>query len=480
MTPKTSSSPSRPPAEPRWATPRSPERDSFGPAIAAVAERLGLPLMPWQMQVAMVGGEMMQDPSTGLMIPAYRDVVMTVPRQSGKTALFLAWELQRALGWGSAQKILYSAQDGTAARKKMLEDQAPILEPRKAKLGIRRILRANGNEGVEFRNGSRIGLMAGAQDSGHGNTIHLAVKDEFFADTDDRRDQALGPAMITVATAQKLTASTAGTDASIPFNQLMRRGREAVDAGEREGIAYFEWSAPPDADPDDEEVWWSCMPALGITQTVRDVRHEFEVTFAGKPDEFRRAYLNIPTRSDERLIPPASWDLVNDPSVAPAGRLAFGVQVNVERSGAAIAVCGDRTLEVVIHEAGVGWLVDTIRQLRAAHPHAVWAHDASPNSPMAAFLPDLAGVPLLPVKMPAACGSFFDAVADRTIKVRRNAGLDDAVAAAAKKASGDAWVFDHRGAVDISPLDAVTLALWATGTPVPTPGFVDLADFDEE
>jgi hypothetical protein len=39
-----------------------------------------------------------------------------------------------------------------------------------------------------------------------------------------------------------------------------------------------------------------------------------------------------------------------------------------------------------------------------------------------------------------------------------------------------------RSSVDISPLYAVTLAKWAAGAsvPVPTPGFVDLNDFDEE
>jgi hypothetical protein len=48
--------------------------------------------MAWQEQVANVGLEVLEDGT-----PAYREIVVTVPRQSGKTALVLAWEVHRAL-----------------------------------------------------------------------------------------------------------------------------------------------------------------------------------------------------------------------------------------------------------------------------------------------------------------------------------------------------------------------------------------------
>jgi hypothetical protein len=446
-----------------------------------VAEQLGQPLMPWQRLVADVGGEV--DPLTGL--PAYRDVVVTVPRQSGKTTLILSWMIQRALGWGSAQKIVYSAQTGNDARKKLVEDWVPILEPRKARIGVRRILKGMGNESVEFRNGSRAVLMASGDDAGHGKTVHFAVKDEFFADFDDRRDQALGPAMITVADAQKLTASTAGTDASVPLNALVARGRAAVLSGETSGIAYFEWSAPDDADPDDPEVWWSCMPALGLTMTEDAVRHERDVTFAGKPGEFRRAYLNIATKSDERVIPAAAWDLVNDPGHKIAGSpQVFAVDVNPERSTATIVAFGGDVLEVVDHRPGVGWLVDRVLELNEKW-HPMWAADASPTSPTASLLTPIeaAGCKVEKVNLSVASAALFDAVVDRKVSIRRHPALDDAVAGAAKRPAGDGWCWSRlRSTVDISPLVAVTLARWAAlaTVPVPTPGFVSLDDFLED
>src|SRR5262245_59567222 len=137
--------------EPRWSTPRTPTRPTAGEAAAAVAAQMGQPLMPWQRHVVDVGLELLPDGR-----PAYREVIVTVPRQCGKSILLLAVMLQRALGWPPPQRILYSAQTGNDARKKLVEDWEPILNRHKSRLRIRRVLRGMGNEGVEFFNGSRI------------------------------------------------------------------------------------------------------------------------------------------------------------------------------------------------------------------------------------------------------------------------------------------------------------------------------------
>ena len=434
---------------------------SFGPAIAAVAERLGQPLMPWQRLVAEVGGEL--DPDTGL--PAYREVIVTVPRQNGKTTLVLSWEVQRALGWGKPQRIVYSAQTGNDARKKLIEDQVPILEPRKKALGISSILRGMGNEAVVWRNGSRLVLLASSEDSGHGKTVDFAVKDELFADFDNRRDQSLVPAMSTKADAQVLTASTAGTDASVALNQAVARGRQSVNEGLRSGVAYFEWSADPEDDPDDPSVWWGCMPALGFTITEDVVRHA-RLTL---PDgEFRRAFLNISTKSEDRVIPASMWDAVCAPDVAPTGRLAFGVDVNPERTAAAIvAVSEAGEVEVIEHRDGLAWLPERVSELEERH-HPTWAVDGAKSAPIAALVPDLrtrVRTIQLVTDLTAATGAFFDAAADRKIRVRRHPALDDAVAGAQRRQIGDGWVWARRGDVDISPLVAATLGrfVWVAG-----------------
>jgi hypothetical protein len=412
--------------------------------------------MPWQRLVADVGGEI--DPATGL--PAYREVILTVPRQSGKTTLVLSWEVQRALGWGKPQRIVYSAQTGNDARKKLIEDQVPILEPRKAKLGISSILRGMGNEAVVWKNGSRLVLLASSEDSGHGKTVNFAVKDELFADADNRRDQALVPAMNTVADGQVLTTSTAGTDASVALNAAVARGRESVRTNQRNGVAYFEWSFGLEDDIDDPEVWWANMPALGYTITEDVVRH---ARMALPEGEFRRAYGNLSTVADDRVIPGSVWDLVNSSDARPEGPLVFAVDVNPERTAAAIVAVDPQGVgEVIEHRDGTGWLLEEVDRLEGRH-HPKWAVDGNKNAPVASFLPEVRRrVSQLEevTELPAACGRFFDWVADRKVKFRRHADLDAAVAGADRRFSGDGWTWARRGAVDITPLVAMTIGEW--------------------
>lgn len=442
-----------------------------------MADRLGQPLMPWQRLVADVGGELIDG------LPAYREVIVTVPRQSGKTTLVLAWEIQRALGWPGPQRILYSAQSGNDARKKLIEDQAPILEPRKKKLGITRILRGMGSEAVEFKNGSRINLLASSEASGHGKTVDLGVKDELFADSDDRRDQAMVPAMVTKPAAQVLTTSTMGTDESIPLNRAVERGRAAVEAGVRTGIAYFEWSADPAEDPDDPETWARCMPALGFTVTEPVVAHARQTLTEG---EFRRAFLNQQTKADDRVIPVVNWYAVCSDEVAPTGTLTFSLDVNPERSAGAISAAsgGDEPVaELIDHRDGTKWLVPRAKELDDKWGHPLWVVDSS--GPAGSYVSELEqqGLKVHAATGPElvkACGQFFDGVMERTLRIRRHPKLDEAAAGAAKRTVGDAWKWTRKSlSADVSPFVALTLALWGAGVEIST-GLVDPNAYDAD
>lgn len=431
---------------------------------------MGLPLMPWQEQVALVGGELVPNADRRSakrypLVPAYREVIVTVPRQSGKTTLVLAWMVQRASGWAESQRIAYSAQTGLDARKKLIEDQVPILEPRKKLLGITRILRGMGGEAVEFNNGSRVVLLASAADSGHGKTLDLGVKDEFFADYDDRRDQALVPAMVTRPAAQVLTTSTMGTDESVPLNRAVDRGRLAIATDTRAGIAYFEWAAEAEADPDDPATWWGCMPAMGHTVTEAVVTHARSMLTDG---EFRRAFLNQQTKADDRVLPVVAWDAVCSETAAPDPIATFALDVNPERSAGAIVAAGSGVVEVVDYRSSIGWLPGRAAELDARHGPALWVVDST--GPAGSLVPALeaAGVKVHAAsarELIDACGGFYDAVMDRTVRIRRHARLDDAAAGAAKRSVGDSWAWTRKNAsADISPLVAATLALWGAST----------------
>jgi hypothetical protein len=441
---------------PRFATPRRPERRNRGREIAAIAKQLGQPLMPWQQLVADVASEL--DEATGL--PAFREVVVTVPRQSGKTTLVLAYELHRALMWGRAQRIAYTAQTGFDARRKLIDDQAPILLGSPLSAAVEKVQKAQGNEAIVFRNGSRIDVLASSESAGHGRTLDLPILDEVFADADDRREQALLPAMSTRPDAQLFVVSTMGTEASTYLNRKVETGRSAVVEGLASGIAYFEWSAEVDADIDDPDTWRSCMPALGHTITLATVEHARRTMSEG---DFRRSMLNQKTISDERVIPVGVWGEVCSEGVAPSGRLVFALDVNPERSASAVAVADPEGRgELVEFRSGVGWVVDRVVELCQRWEAAVRLDAYSPAGSLADELV-ARGVRVERYstrEVSYACGSFFDRLMDGKVEVRRHAALDEAAAGARRRSTGDSWVWARRDAeCDVAPLIALTLAL---------------------
>ena len=427
-----------------------------------MARSLGQPLMPWQRLVADIATEI--DEETGL--PAYREIVVTVPRQSGKTTLVLALELHRALLLPKAQRIAYTAQTGWDARRKLIDDQAPMLMASPLHAAVSKVIRGAGNEAIIFKNGSRIDVLASTESAGHGRTIDLAVLDEAFSDTDDRREQALLPAMATRSDAQLLVVSTMGTEGSTYLNRKIETGRAAIVDDLGSGIAYFEWSADPSADIDDPAVWRSCMPALGHTINEQVIRHARQTMSEG---DFRRSMLNQKTISDERVIPLSIWDAACRDDVAPDGRLRFAVDINPERSAAAIAVADeDGNCELVEYRPGVAWLVDRLVELCERWSAPVALDSYSPAGSLADELQSrgLQVINYTTKEMAYACGLFYDRIADGKLSILRSEHLDLAAAGARRRAAGDAWLWARKsGDCDISPLVALTLAVDSRGQP---------------
>src|SRR6266545_2852317 len=191
---------------PRWATPRT-RRRTLGPQVAAVARQLGFQLLPWQRRVLAVGLE-----RAGAR-PAYRDVLVSVPRQSGKSSLALALIVWRLLSEPD-QLVLYSAQNRAAARRKLLHTWWPRI--RRSPLASRfELFRGFGAEGLSADNGSRLELLSATESAGHGETTDLVVVDEAWVHQDATVEQSTRPTMATRADAQLWAMSTAGTAKSV-------------------------------------------------------------------------------------------------------------------------------------------------------------------------------------------------------------------------------------------------------------------------
>lgn len=463
---------------PRFGTERDFSRATLGPAVGKTAALLGKPFMPWQQYVADVSLEI--DSDTGRLV--YDEFGLTVPRQSGKSTFVLAKFTHRCTAtsfFGRRQHLVYTAQTRAKAREKWEEDYAAELEASRAFASRVTVNRRGGDEHLRFQNGSRFGIEANTEKAGHGGTLDEAYIDEAFAQVDFRLEQAFGPAMITRANKMLGWISTAGwLDASPYLEAKVELGRNVVD-DRSSTIAYFDWSAPPDCDPSDEDVWRDCMPALGYTVTLNAIRSEYrKAVAANKLSDFKRAYLNIwvPKGSDivESVIPMELWRALSAPTVErPVGKVAFAVDSTPSNSATAISVAGARAdgatqVQVVEHRPGQTWAVSRVVELSRGHDCCAVVID--PTSTAGALIGDIeaAGVVVVRVnsqEVNQACTQFYNAAIEGTLRHLSQPELDAAITGASKRELNASWAWNRKNtAVDITPLVSATNALWGWTT----------------
>jgi phage terminase large subunit-like protein len=241
--------------------------------------RLGPGLMPWQNDVNAVTTELDGDERF-----VYREVVIEVMRQQGKSVDLLSMMVDRGLRRPGSQ-ISYTAQNRLEARHRLLDSWWPRI----ARSPLRKLIdvrKGSGSEALLFRNGSMLGLVSSNETSGHGDSLDLGVIDEAWAQTDDALEQAMRPAMMT-RDAQLWIVSAAGTEKSSYFRGKVEAGRARAEMGMTDTACYIGYSFADDEDPAAPETWRRRMPALGITVSEATVQADLETM---KLAEFRRAY----------------------------------------------------------------------------------------------------------------------------------------------------------------------------------------------
>lgn len=478
----------------RYSTPRNPARRSLGPLVVALAIRLGLVLMAWQVEVLDVALELDEDGSFH-----YDEVVLTVPRQSGKTTLILALIVHRLVAIArkhGPQRVTYTAQTRAKARLKLERDFSETLRNAEAFTEITHIRHKptrstewkpslnNGSEHILFGAGNYLQIDAPSRTGGHGDTLDVGIIDEAFAHEDDVIEAGMEPSMATRADHQLWVLSTAGDSKSKYLWRKILSGRKACETGEHGRTAYFEWSAPDDADPGDPAVWAACSPALEHTISLRFLEGQWDKAQRGgrkSIDKFRRGYLNqwpeipvIEDEEDDRLIPEKTWDALAGEQIL-LGNLAAAIDVSPDGKSTSIAMADAIGVEVVEHRPGTAWAPARLVEILKANPD-IGAVFLDPRGPANAIAKDVAdaltasGLTVRLVEVSAAehsqaCGEFLAAVTfdgqPRKLTHRDQPVLNEAVADADRRPYGDAWAWSRRRSkVDISPLVAVTLARW--------------------
>lgn len=435
----------------KYATRRNKNRPTFGNRVAHVAaEVMGTPLMPWQQQVADVAMELsLENPGEW----QYPMVIVSVPRQSGKTALMRAVAADRMLAYRGHQ-IQMTAQTGKDARKRW-DQICTALDTDNHPTQFERYA-SKGSEKLTYkRTGSVIAPFAPTPKSIHGDSLNLVMIDEAWA-FDEVSGNALiaavNPTFATVLDNQLWIVSTKGTAKSAYLNRLIAQGRAAVgDPNSR--IAYFEWSADPDlaaADPYSRETL-AFHPALGHTQSYDKIltlgREEPLATW-------KRSYLNLEDLSGAAaVVDLAVWDsLTVDGGVAwpEAARMVLAVDAAVD--GSAATICGayrdgdDVVIGVMETRPGTTWLAGAVKRAYEAGYTSIYADGVGPTGTILDELDD-AGVPVARLstrEYASACQWLQDGVRTGTIRHDGDETVRSSLEAVVTSPMAGAMVFNAR------------------------------------
>jgi hypothetical protein len=428
-------------------------RSSAGTEAIELARMAGLVLDDWQQHVLEVAlGERADGKWSAF------EVGMIVGRQNGKGAVLEARELAGLFLFGE-QLILHSAHEFKTAQEAFRRVLALIQNTPDLDKLVARVRTSHGEEGVELKSGARLRFVARSTGSGRGFSGDLVILDEAY-NLPGSAMGALLPTMAARPNPQVWYASSAGKEDSEVLARVRDRGAE----GKAGRLAYFEWSAPADADLDDRAGWVSANPGLGIR-----IEPEFvEAERAALPEvEFARERLGIwADGRRDAAIDRALWGSLADTECLDRSPVAFAVEINQERTKASITAAIKRgdglvQLESIDYRPGTAWLLDRLAALNADWKPVGIA--LNPSAPAGSLIPGLQAAGIEPVLVTGreevqACGAFYDALVDRKVRHGNQGALNIAVEQATKRPVGDAWVWHRRSAADIGPLNGATLA----------------------
>lgn len=419
---------------------------------------------------------------------------LVAPRQNIKTGL----AKQCHLGWlflMDQRLVIHSAHEvltSTEAFNDMvaLITNTPELSKRLPGRAPYGMYRTPGRERITLASGQRLQFRARTKSGGRGLTGNKIVLDEAFA-LDAAQMGALMPTLAVVPDPQILYLSSAGLIESEQLRAVRDRGR--IGGQPRMGYREFgvargrcasqrcahakpdtpEWR--PGCQLDDRELLLAANSQLGKRfqwDTMLGLRA------AMPPEEFAREFLSWWDEPGVDLVFGAgSWDATGTvyPDPMDFAPQVIGAAVAMDQAAAVLVACGRRKVDtsdgvqsvpavkVLVYGPGGGWLIESAKHYSDLLKCPVMMAKDGPGSHLVDDMKKRLRGRFTAVSFPQymdACAETFVAVSSRAFQHGLQSELNDAVAGAAKADKGDRWVWRRRGVVDISPLEAMTLAVW--------------------
>jgi phage terminase large subunit-like protein len=220
--------------------------------VADLAEKIQLPLIPWQRWVLddllSVDDEQNWRKKTALVL---------VARQNGKTHLARMLILSHLFLWGS-KNVLGMSSNRNMALDTFRQVAYTIEDNQFLKDQVRQIRLANGQESITLLNGARYEIAAATRDAPRGKTADFLYIDELREWTQESFTAAL-PVTRARPNAMTLMTSNAGDGFSTVLNDL----RERCLSYPPDNLGFYEYSAPQHSKISDRKAWAMANPALG-------------------------------------------------------------------------------------------------------------------------------------------------------------------------------------------------------------------------
>ena len=466
---------------------------------------LGVELLPWQRWLLIHALELEKPLGSHLGPPRlrFRTVLVLVGRQNGKShvtrvmILYFLFIRQVALVLGMAQSLGIAealweqAVDMVYDSEVLSED---IIKVHRANGGKRLIVDVGDGKRGEYK------VESASRRGGRGLSADIVVMDELREQQTWDAWSAISKTILTRSDGLVWCITNAGDSSSVVLEYLRDLAHRMLgdpdgrfddadlpqpdddDEAVSSSLGFFEWSAPPNADPADPETWAYANPAAGDLiewTSLRDAQRE------DVPEVFLTECLcQWVVNLGERPFPEGAWENALDPAscIDIGSPVVFGVDVAPDRKHVAIAACGQRSdgeyhIELVAYMTRMSMVEQWFRRRVDSYGGSMTVCVQGRGCPASALISSLAAIPgvdVIPCQGPAltaSCGALHDAVsasADDTASTDEvrifhlaQPGLDLAAECAQKKQLADSWVWDRKASrEDVAPLCAAT---WAFG-----------------
>jgi hypothetical protein len=468
---------------------------SLGFAVCDFAERIKLPLDPWQRWLVIHALELLPNGW-----PRFRWVLVLVARQNGKTHLlivlsaFWIWVQQVGLVLGTSTKLDYSRESWL----KLVQFAEKSRDLRGAISARDAVRRANGEQeliathpvldedgepvidedDVAETVACRYKIAAANGEGGRSLTVHRLIEDEFRQHYDYSAHAAAGDAMNAVPDAQAWMISNEGDARSVPLHELYDEYVAFIDTGEGdERAGVFAWSAPEGSDPEDVEALRQANPSLGHRMQVANLLGKAKTVKRAGGEMLARFRIESMCMRVPSLEPSAidlpRWKTQTSRE-KPEGRPCYFVAVSGGLRRAVIAVAAMRGglphVELADDLPGIGCVVGRCVELldpeRGGNPNAHFAMSAAsparktlaPEFERAGITVDWHTVP----EVASSCAHLQHLIDDDGLTHFPDEDLDRSLENAVKRTlDGGAWIWDWELSVGLAPAAAVTGALWA-------------------